>query len=61
MIHNKVYVCIFCNYFCVYLQTVADCVNFYYLTKKRENYKQLLRKQNMKRKRNMPKAQVNYT
>ncbi|BFZ19004.1 hypothetical protein BsWGS_22044 [Bradybaena similaris] len=38
-------------------KSVPDCVQFYYLTKKSENYKQMLRKQNMKRKRNMTKAQ----
>ena len=41
------------------LQTVPECIQYYYLMKKSENYKQLLRKQNMKRnKKALQKSQV---
>ncbi|XP_041350209.1 uncharacterized protein LOC121369305 isoform X2 [Gigantopelta aegis] len=39
-------------------KSVPDCVQFYYLNKKSENYKQLLRKQSMKRKRTLQKSQA---
>ena len=45
--------------FDAFLQTVPECIQYYYLMKKSENYKQLLRKQNMKRnKKALQKSQV---
>ncbi|KAK7506028.1 hypothetical protein BaRGS_00002750, partial [Batillaria attramentaria] len=44
---------------CLPKKSVAECIQFYYITKKSENYKQLLRKQSMKRnKKALQKSQV---
>ena len=38
-----------CFLFC--FQSVADCILFYYQTKKKEHYKQLARRHNLKKRR----------
>lgn len=42
-------------------KSVPDCVHHYYLTKKAENYKQLLRRSRRIRSRNNPNNKVNFS
>ena len=56
---NFSFVLIYLTYFDLSsLQSVSECVQYYYLSKKSENYKQLLRKQSVKKRRQFAKAQV---
>ena len=43
---------------CILPQSTADCVKHYYLCKKNEHFKQLVRKANLKRRKTFVKPQV---